>query len=170
MLRKDTAFELGTRSKKNMMNVVKRALPFLLTLVVGVFLGSLFKPVVTSYKSNPVNVGLYERNYEYRYGRGCRSRRFSSQDTSLVILFKPLASYTEEARQNEFEGTVRLLVEFRADGKIGDIKVLQSQPYGLTDKAKEAARKIQFKPTVINGESVTVNKEVEFEFRLKHNF
>lgn len=154
-----------------MMDVVKRALPFLLTLLVGVFLGSLFKTVTTNYTPKFAYVVKQESSgYEYRNRHGCRTRSYRSEDSAPVVTFKPLATYTESARQNEFEGTVRLLVEYRADGTIGDIDVLQGQPYGLTDEAKEAARDIRFKPATRNGEPVTVNKEVEFHFSLTQKF
>lgn len=154
-----------------MMDVVKRALPFLLTLLVGVFLGSLFKTATTSYQPKFAYVVKQESSgHENRYRYGCRTRSYRSEDSAPVITFKPLATYTESARLNEFEGTVRLLVEYRADGTIGDIDVLQGQPYGLTDEAKEAARDIRFKPATRNGEPVTVNKEVEFQFSLTQKF
>lgn len=155
-----------------MMDVVKRAVPFLLTLLVGVFLGSLFRTATTGYQPKFIRAieGSSSSSYEHRYRYGCRTRSYRSEDSAPVITFKPLATYTEAARQNEYEGTVRLLVEYRADGTIGDIDVLQGQPYGLTDEAKEAARDIKFRPAKRNGEPVTVNKEEVFHFSLTREF
>lgn len=158
-----------------MMNVVKRVLPFLVTLVVGVFLGSLFSSVATRYELSAVRSYSYSNGSGYRYGR-CPQHNYSresylneertSETSSLDILFKPSATYTDAARRNEFEGTVRLLVEFRKDGKIGEIQVLQGQPYGLTDEAIEAAQNIRFNPARKNGEAVTTNQTVEYRFSL----
>lgn len=151
-----------------MLEVVKRALPFLLTLIVGVFLGSLFRSATTSgsylvkVQDNFTTTG----QYGYRYRHGCRKESYRSEEPSPMILFKPLATYTEKARENRFEGTVRLLVEFRSDGTIGDINVLRRQPYGLTDEAVEAAKEIRFRPAMRYGEAVTVNKEVEYNFSI----
>lgn len=150
-----------------MLEVVKRALPFLLTLIVGVFFGSLFSPAATnSYllkiQDNFGASGPYSCKSRYRY----RHEKYYSQESSPIILFKPYPTYTSEASKNKFSGTVKLLVEFRSDGTIGEINVLRRQPYGLTDEAIEAAKEIQFKPAMKYGEAVNVNKEVEYTFSI----
>jgi TonB family protein len=154
-----------------MMNVVKRALPFLITLIIGVFLGSLFKSAVTRYELKAGGYS-YSNGSGYRGGR-CPQHKYSrdylreertSEATSPMILFKPAPTYTDAARQNGFEGTVKLLVEYRANGKVGEIKVLEEQPYGLTEEAIEAASGIIFNPAMKDGETVTVTKEEEFHF------
>lgn len=40
-------------------------------------------------------------------------------DRELKITAKPRVPYTDEARSNSVSGTVELMVEFKADGKIG---------------------------------------------------
>ena len=43
------------------------------------------------------------------------------KDQPLKILSKPRPGYTEEARQNNVQGTVKLETTFQSDGKIGDV-------------------------------------------------
>jgi len=84
----------------------------------------------------------------------------------LVIKAKPNPGYTLEARRNGVEGRVVLRVEFRADGQIGDITPLEELPDGLTEKAVEAAKLIEFEPELRDGQPVTRTLRVMFQFRL----
>jgi TonB family protein len=89
-------------------------------------------------------------------------------DSSLrpTILYREKAQYTQEAKDNKVEGTVVLSVVFGADGQIGDIKVIKGLPYGLTQKAIEAASKIRFEPAMKDGQPVSVRGNLEYSFRL----
>lgn len=84
----------------------------------------------------------------------------------LKILTRHGASYTEEARQNGIQGTVVLRVTFLASGKIGSLSVIKALPFGLTEKAEEAARGITFIPAKKNGAPVTQTKVVTYTFSL----
>lgn len=88
--------------------------------------------------------------------------------TSLrpTILSQVKPKYTEEARQNKIQGKVVLSVEFRADGTIGDIRVVRSLGFGLDENAIAAARQIRFRPAVSNGAPVNTRAKVEFTFNL----
>lgn len=83
-----------------------------------------------------------------------------------TILSQVKPKYTEEARQNKIQGKVVLSVEFRADGTIGDIRVIRGLGFGLDEKAIEAARQIRFRPAVNGGVPVTTRSRVEFTFNL----
>jgi TonB family protein len=85
---------------------------------------------------------------------------------NLAILKKPRPQYTKVGRRNVTEGVVRLRVVFLATGKIGSIDVVQALPDGLTEKAIEAARGINFRPKMVNGVPVNVTKVVEYSFRV----
>jgi hypothetical protein len=85
----------------------------------------------------------------------------SLPNRSFKILAQPRAEYTEEGRNNNVNGVVRLVVEFLSSGKIGKVKVISGLPFGLTEKAIEAAKKIKFIPT-----DRTVKKTVEYRFTL----
>ena len=86
-------------------------------------------------------------------GIGCANypSRESEPDSALKVLSKPQARYTEEARENNAQGTVTLKVTFLADGKIGTISPVNELPYGLTESAIAAARQICFEPAKKNG-------------------
>lgn len=83
-----------------------------------------------------------------------------------TILYKERAKYTEEARTNKVQGTVTLNVEYLADGRIGQIRVVRGLPDGLSESAIEAAKRIRFNPAVKNGVPVGVRGNIEFNFTL----
>src|SRR5215813_2352579 len=58
------------------------------------------------------------------------------------ITYREKAKYTEEARDNGIHGTVALNVVFRSNGSISDVKVVSGLPYGLSESAIDAARKV----------------------------
>ena len=82
------------------------------------------------------------------------------------ITYREKAKYTVEARDNGIHGMVALNVVFRAEGSLSDIKVIKGLPYGLTEKAIDAARKIRFEPAIKDGQPVHVRGDIEFSFQL----
>lgn len=84
----------------------------------------------------------------------------------LKIRKKPNPQYTEEARRSGVEGMVVLRVEFRADGTIGDINPVEELPGGLTEKAIEAARLIEFEPQMVDGQPSSKTLMVSYRFNL----
>ena len=85
-------------------------------------------------------------------------------NAQLRLLYMPKPAYTEIARKNQVQGTVRLKVTFLASGQIGAIVPITSLPDGLTDKAVEVAKLIRFKPQRVNGVPRTVVKSIEYNF------
>lgn len=83
-----------------------------------------------------------------------------------TILYKERAAYTAAARDNKIEGTVTLSIEYLANGRIGQVRVVRGLPDGLTESAIEAAKRIRFNPAVKNGVPVSVRGTIEFNFRL----
>lgn len=88
--------------------------------------------------------------------------------TPLRILYKPIAPYPkdESDRSSCVTGAVRLRIEFKSNSKIGAIQVIYGLPYGLTESAIEAAKHIIFDPETVDGEQVTVQKTVIFNFTI----
>lgn len=84
----------------------------------------------------------------------------------LRILFKQKAQYTDQARQNNVQGTVTLRVTFLASGGIGSISTLKGLPYGLTEQAIAAAKAIRFEPEKVNGVPRTTSRPVSFTFNI----
>lgn len=82
-----------------------------------------------------------------------------------VILEKPAPKYTAEARSNGVSGKVVLKVLLLSSGVASFLSVEQSLPYGLTEKAIEAAQRIKFTPAEKDGRAVTQSATIEYEFK-----
>ena len=90
----------------------------------------------------------------------------SDKPVSIHLLSKPPAKYTDVARENGVEGTVRLRVTFLASGEIGAVSPVSSLPDGLTEQAIAAARSIKFEPATRSGIPVNIVKLVEYSFSI----
>ena len=77
----------------------------------------------------------------------------------------PDPTYSKEARSQNYNGKVVLLVVVTREGKAGDIQVLKSPGLGLDEKAIETVRKWKFKPAMKDGRPVACRVPVEFTFR-----
>ena len=84
----------------------------------------------------------------------------------IKFISKPKASYTDQARTNQIQGTVRLRVTFSASGQIGSIAPVSGLPYGLTEQAIAAARQIRFEPAKKNGVPIPTTAVVEYNFNI----
>ena len=84
----------------------------------------------------------------------------------IRILGKPRPGYTDQARQNNVQGVVLLRVTFLASGRIGRISAIKGLPHGLTAKAMAAARRINFKPKMVNGVPRSVTKRIQYNFTI----
>lgn len=82
------------------------------------------------------------------------------------ILSKPEPLYTEEARQSQISGMVRLRMVLSFDGKVRHILVLKGLKGGLTEMAVNAARGIKFKPALKDGRPVSQFVTVEYNFNI----
>jgi protein TonB len=83
----------------------------------------------------------------------------------LLREVKPL--YTEEARRRGITGEVVLEIVVRADGAVGDVRLLEGLGYGLDQRAIDAVRQWRFSPARRQGRPVDVLVEVAVEFRLR---
>jgi TonB family protein len=86
--------------------------------------------------------------------------------TKARILKRPEPQYTESARSAQISGTVIMRAVFAADGTVKNILVLQSLPFGLTEQAVKAARKIKFIPATKDGRAVSQFIQIEYNFNL----
>ncbi len=84
----------------------------------------------------------------------------------IKFISKPKASYTDQARTNQIQGTVRLRVTFSASGQVGSISPVSGLPYGLTEQAIAAARQIRFEPAKRNGVAIPTTAVVEYNFNI----
>ncbi|MGI9055531.1 MAG: energy transducer TonB, partial [Pyrinomonadaceae bacterium] len=84
----------------------------------------------------------------------------------LNITYKPKPKYTDEARQKNITGNVRVRVTFSSSGQIGSVSPVSNLGYGLTEQAIAAAKQMKFEPQLQNGRPVTVTKVVVFTFTI----
>jgi TonB-like protein len=145
--------------------LLKRALPFTLTLLVGSGLGSIFSGASPRPdKQSLVTTTLTTRAYSC--GARHRSGAVAADSTPLIVTFEPNTRLTEAARRNKTTGVVELLVRFGADGKATVIDHLTTLPDGLTEEAERAAERTAFRPATINGMPYTVTEVRQFIFSL----
>jgi hypothetical protein len=164
--------------------LLRKALPFALTFILGSLVGGLFKGVGFG--------GLRaERTRAFRYSYGGRhSCRMRFQRRDLVAEFKPLTILFKPdailpagwAAPTKVPDSVTVNVTFGADGKVQYVApdtIGCSTPMKYRDAA-EAARKnnpvwdaveraawqIKFEPEVENGVPLTVNRPVEIRVTL----
>jgi TonB family protein len=86
--------------------------------------------------------------------------------SDVRILSKPRANYTDAARQNQVQGTVKLKITFLATGQIGAIFVVKGLPNGLSEQAVIAAKGIRFEPAKKNGVPYSVPKIISYSFTI----
>jgi TonB family protein len=94
----------------------------------------------------------------YRPGSGI-------QPPSLLREVKP--DYTEDARRRGITGDVLLEIVVRANGQVGEVRVLDGLGHGLDERAVAAVRQWRFSPARRFGQPVDVLVEVAVEFRLR---
>jgi TonB family protein len=100
-------------------------------------------------------------------GTGGGPYRPGSGITAPDLLREVRPEYTDDARRMGVEGDVVLEIIVRADGTVGDVKVLQGLRGGLDRRAIEAVRQWRFAPARRYGTPVDVVVEVAVEFRLR---
>lgn len=103
----------------------------------------------------------------YNTPRSSETNSVKDVDSRPQALNRVLPGYTEEARNNKTQGNVRLRILVDETGRVKDMRVITHLPDGLTEKAMEAARKIQFKPAMKDGKPVAFWMVIEFTFSLR---
>lgn len=98
-------------------------------------------------------------------GIGSGSPQKSDGNTRGVqIISKPQPRYTNEAQEANVEGRITLRVTFLENGTIGSVSALNRLPYGLTEQAIAAAKRIQFRPATKNGQPITSVLRIQYSF------
>ena len=82
------------------------------------------------------------------------------------IISRPRATYTDEARTANVQGSVFVKVTLLASGQVGSVTAVRGLPHGLTEKAIAAARQIKFEPKKINGVPVSITQTIEYTFSI----
>lgn len=86
--------------------------------------------------------------------------------TNLMILSKPPAQYTSEARQLKIQGNVILRVTFTASGQVLVHGVVQGLGHGLDEEARRVAQQIQFRPATRDGQAMDMTTNITITFQL----
>lgn len=160
--------------------MLKRFLPFGVTLFVGLVVGNVFAFFAPRTLPAPPTMNPYYGQSGTGYGGGgygqggggCPNRRsnnlqFAVEGTRRAeINFKPSPAYTSEARRNMTTGTVRLRAVLTDDGRVENIYALQRLPDGLTEQAIQAARRLEFAPALKDGRAVSQSVTLEYNFNL----
>ena len=97
---------------------------------------------------------------------GERTFKPSEVEQRARILSKPEPQYTEEARKSQLSGTVMLRAVFSSSGEVVQIQAVRTLPFGLTEQAIAAARRIKFIPATKDGSPVSVAMHLEYNFNL----
>jgi TonB family protein len=99
---------------------------------------------------------------------GSESRVFSGKDVApkAMVITKPEPTYTAEARNNQVAGPVILRCVFSSSGTVTNIRVVSGLPFGLSEKAIEAARQIRFIPAIKDGHFASMYIQLEYNFNL----
>lgn len=89
-----------------------------------------------------------------------------TNQTEINVISKPRPSYTDSARMNQEQGTVKLAVEFGADGKIKEIFPFEKLLYGLTENCVEAVRRIKFEPATNDDKPISAIMIISYNFTI----
>ena len=109
---------------------------------------------ITYYKG----IGGFTRNPD---GKGPPDRKGPNP------LNRPRPNYTDQARRNKVEGTVRARVLIGEDGKVHQVIIIRGLPDGLNEEATRAAYKLKFKPATIKGKPTKSWSIVDIDFKLR---
>lgn len=145
-----------------------RIIIFPASLIIVFFVSNVFGQCKS--ESNPIGrseTGLaidapYNSNSEIEE----KPKIYPKETKPLQITSKPIAKYTDEAKKNCVEGVVLLKITFFSNGNVGNIKVLEGLPFGLSEQAVEAAKLIKFEPAMKRGKNITVTKRVRYNFTI----
>jgi Gram-negative bacterial TonB protein C-terminal len=149
--------------------LLKRALPFTLTFIIGAAVGGFFQLFAT-------RDGGHWRSWRgygsYKGRRGCGkkytgtyARPYAPESRRHIILFKPDARVPAQVERG-WHGLkpARVVVTFGEDGKVRDVHSRGTWSREVSEAAERAARHIQFIPATLNGAPTTVTEEVEIRF------
>jgi periplasmic protein TonB len=82
------------------------------------------------------------------------------------LIYGPKPDYPQLARMARIQGTVQLEALIAADGTIKGLKVISGHPL-LVKAAVEAVEQWRYQPTLLNGDPVEVETEIDVTFSLE---
>jgi hypothetical protein len=90
----------------------------------------------------------------------------ANANSPLRLISRARPAYTDWARFYDITGTVVVRVAFLGSGEIGQVSAVTRLPFGLTEQAIEAAKRIRFEPKMVNGRGVSTARQVEYTFSI----
>lgn len=92
----------------------------------------------------------------------------SGSDADVIPLNEVLPVYPDSARRRGIEGYVQLAFTITAEGRVENVRVLESSPARVFDReARRAALRWRFAPRTENGQLVAREAVKKLEFRLE---
>ncbi len=85
------------------------------------------------------------------------------QESNLITQVTP--EYPVDAKQARIQGTVKMNVTIDREGKVSNIELLSGHPM-LVQAAVSAVQKYRYRPTLLNGQPVSVMTTVDVSFTL----
>ncbi len=88
---------------------------------------------------------------------------------NLVFREKKSPKWTEEARINKIQGSVKLKITFDELGKCNKIEVLQGLSFGLTENSVKAAEQTTIEPYNFLDKNFPFTTIITYNFNLENN-
>ena len=120
-----------------------------------------------THKLSPEEFDLLSKSGKPIYIDGERIHRGAEIHQKAHILSKPEPTYTDNARKNNVEGTVEIVLIITSTGKVKVLHVRKGLPDGLTEQALKVAKKIKFRPATVDGKPVSMFIIAVYNFSLR---
>ncbi len=120
--------------------------------------------VFYNYFSKNRNAGLIQTSVDLSIQTPAVPSAPDPNNTPLKILSKKSPDYTDNARRNSIEGTIRMAVFFSESGRVTYTLILKGLGGGLNESAVNAARQIKFEPAKKDGKPISQIKIIEYSF------
>ena len=91
--------------------------------------------------------------------------RLGGQVEQAKLMFQPKPEYPPLAKMARIQGTVKLEALISKDGTIQELKVISGHPL-LVKAAVSAVQQWRYRPTLLSGEPVEVQTEIDVIFTL----
>ena len=163
--------------------LLRKALPFALTFILGSLVGGLFKAVgIGGGGASNARAYFYAHGGRHSCGFRARQRYLVAESKPLAILSVPDATWPDDFKpaapwSGKFEKGYKfpgawVRVTFGADGKVQRVEPSDERYPSLGAEGDRvvwecmarAARQIRFEPETVDGVPVTVTRDVEIQF------
>lgn len=85
-------------------------------------------------------------------------------DTRSKNLVRKRPGYTDQAREKNVQGSVKIALEINAEGRVTTAFPFKTLPHGLTENAVKSAKASTFTPAIKNGKAVPTIRIMSYGF------